>query len=433
MAPKLVAMNEPVRPQTLALDSLVEETVAKAQIAAPSEPADNMLFLGNRHHAFPTAMIKDPVLEPVDKLVWMVIILGVQETGGNTAFPSYGAIGRMANILSRATISRAIAILRVTRWLTLCRRVRTPSGRFCGNVYALHDEPLPLADACHLDADYLTFLKQAAEHTHQRVRAVAEGVLRSMQEESGQGHNALDSEHPIERRLQSVVDPAPGGRRRFFAFTGHAVRQLRKDLVTTQQTRETTVDHDQILNTVEGDHDQNLNTVCCSSSYINKKTTTKTAVSKFDLADEDGRPLVYPRRLGDSHREIANRHLESLAPAQRQPVLDELEGRFQAEQKGMKPVYDEIRFLSSLCKLATQGKFQPNLGLKVRAYRAEREALRKRARQATEATKLRARDDQREERLAVGQASLSSIRNVLGLPQRQESALGSNASETSTE
>ena len=38
-----------------------------------------------------------PVLEPVDKLVWMAIMLGVQETGGNTAFPGYEAIGRIAN------------------------------------------------------------------------------------------------------------------------------------------------------------------------------------------------------------------------------------------------------------------------------------------------------------------------------------------------
>ena len=48
--------------------------------------------------------------------------VGVQETGGNTSFPGYGAIGRMANIASRTTIARAIAILRATRWLTLCRR-----------------------------------------------------------------------------------------------------------------------------------------------------------------------------------------------------------------------------------------------------------------------------------------------------------------------
>ena len=43
-----------------------------------------MVFLGNRHQSFPTSVVKDPVLEPVDKLVWMAIMLAVPETGGNT-------------------------------------------------------------------------------------------------------------------------------------------------------------------------------------------------------------------------------------------------------------------------------------------------------------------------------------------------------------
>ena len=401
-------MNEPVRPETLALDTLIEETVARVAATAQREPADRMLFLGNRHHAFPTAVIRDPVLEPVDKLVWMVIMLGVQETGGNTSFPGYSTIGSMANIASRATIARAIAILRATRWLTLCRRVRTCSGRFCGNVYAMHDEPLPLADTCHLDTDYRTFLQKAAEHTHGRVRAVAQGVLCSINEDAAMGRKVMDQPHPIERRIESVVGSPKEGHRRFFSFTRTAVRQLRQELVTAQQTNH---DHDQNLNTVKASHDQNMNTVC-SSSYINKKTTTETAMSKFDLVDEDARPLVYPRRLGESHRELADRYLASLAPVQRQPILDELEGRLQAEQKGMKPVYDEISFLISLCKLTKQGSFQPNLGIKVRAHREECEALRKRA--PARAAVSHETEEQREKRRANGQARLNSMRQALG-------------------
>ncbi len=64
------------------------------------------------------------------------------------------------------------------------------------------------------------------------------------------------------------------------------------------------------------------------------------------------------RRLGDNQRDIANRYLSTLSPADRQPILDELEGRFQAEQKGMKPVYDEISFLFRLCELMKSGEFR---------------------------------------------------------------------------
>ena len=429
-------MNEPVRPETLALDALIEKTVVQAASAARHEPADRMLFLGNRHHAFPTAVIKDPVLEPVDKLVWMTIMLGVQETGGNTAFPGYDAIGRIANIASRSTIARAIAILRATRWLTLCRRARTLSGRFCGNVYALHDEPLPLADACHLDADYQVFLQQAAAHAHGRVRAVAQGVLQSIDEDIRMGCEALAPVDTIDRRIESMVGSADGKRRRFFAFTRNTVRQLRKDLVAAGQTNDShvqksnAVNHDQISNAVN--HDQISNSVG-SSSYIYKKTTTENEVSNFDPTDEDGQSLVYPRRLGVSYREIANRHLDKLSPAQRQPVLDEMEGRFQAEQKGMKPVYDEISFLISLCKLTKQGNFQPNLGIKVRDSRIEREAMRQRARTAAAATASHESEEQREKRRANGQARLSSMRRALGKPHHQKTALSVDAYEKPSE
>ncbi len=73
-------------------------------------------------------------------------------------------------------------------------------------VYALHDEPLPLADALHLDTHYMTFLGQAHGHGHARVRAVAQGVLDSIDEDIQTGQDVCRQEHPIERRLESRVD-----------------------------------------------------------------------------------------------------------------------------------------------------------------------------------------------------------------------------------
>ena len=147
-----------IRLETRALNELIQATIARVEASPDSGTTDTVLFLGNHHQSFPTAVIRDPVLEPVDKLVWVVIMLAVRETGANTAFPSYDAIARMANVSSRSTIARAIAILRASRWLTLCGRMRKTSGRFRGNIYVLHDEPLPLADVIHLDGDYMAFL-----------------------------------------------------------------------------------------------------------------------------------------------------------------------------------------------------------------------------------------------------------------------------------
>ena len=232
-------MNEApavIRSETLALDALIQETIAQAEALTDQGSADRMLFLGNRHQSFPTAVIKDPVLEPIDKLVWMVIMLSVHETGGNTAFPGYEAIGKMVNVSSRSTIARAIAILRATRWLTLCARLRKTSGRFRGVVYALHDEPVPLVDALHLDANYMSFLDHSRGHGHARVRTVAQGVLDSMDEDIQAGQDVCAQAHPIEHRIQSTVATNSGYSRRFFSFTRNVVKRLRSDSI--KQKRE---------------------------------------------------------------------------------------------------------------------------------------------------------------------------------------------------
>jgi hypothetical protein len=415
-----------VRPETLALDALIRETVTRAE-ASTDGGADTMLFLGNRHHAFPTAVIKDPVLEPVDKLVWMVIILEVRETGVNTTFPGYGAIANMANVSSRSTVARAIAILRATRWLTLCGRLRKASGRFRGNVYALHDEPLPLADAIHLDANYMGFLSKAANHGHARVRRVAQGVLASLEEDIQAGLDVCAGEHPVERRIQSLVKTTTGHSRRFFAFTRNAIRQLHHDAAIPPKA----VDHRDQKSNSAGDRAQNSNAQNLdrrdSSSYINKKTTTTgSELSKFVLTGEAGQPLVYPRRLCDNHRNLANRYLRGLAPAQRQPVLDELAGRFRAEQKGMKPVYDEIRFLTRLCKLAKAGKFQPNLGIKVCDSRRARDGSRHPGADRQTSEKSQETEEHRQKRRAVAQEGLADMRKALAMPDRNSTATTSD-------
>ncbi|MEW8074167.1 MAG: STY4528 family pathogenicity island replication protein, partial [Candidatus Thiodiazotropha sp.] len=325
-------------------------------------------------------------------------------------------------VSSRSTIARAIAILRASRWLTLCGRLRKASGRFRGNVYALHDEPLPLADVIHLDGDYMDFLNKAVSHGHARVRTVAKGVLASIDEDVRGGQNVCALEHPIERRLQSAVSTGNEGPRRFFSFTRDAIQQIRQDSMGNRRARD---HHDQNSNSVgtrvQKSNGHKSNSGCSSNN--NKKTTTTTSgedASKFMHAGEHGEPLVYPRRLGENQRDIANRYLFALAPADRQPILDELEGRFQAEQKGMKPVYDEISFLFRLCERMKSGEFVPNLGIKVRDARNARAIQRQQAARQDTATEPKETEEQRQKRLALAKVRMDEMRKALGMPVNKD-------------
>ncbi len=111
-----------------------------------------------------------------------------------------------------------------------------------------------------------------------------------------------------------------------------------------------------------------------------------------------------------------------MIPGQRQLILDELEGRFQAEQKGMKPVYDEISFLAKLCKLAQADQFQPNLGIKVNESRHARDAARQRQAQQNALPAPKETEAQRQKRLLLGQERIMTMRKALGTSQSSKSA-----------
>lgn len=369
-----------LQPETVALDALIKATVAKVRAQSDPSLPDAMLFMGNWHQAVPAMVIQDPVLEPVDKLVWMVIMLHARETGGRTAFPDYDTIAAKTNVSSTSTVSRAIAILRLTRWLTLCARVRQKSGRFTGNVYSLHDEPLPLVDALYLDESYMAFVTQSQEHHHARVRRVAQAVLESLDKDIQEGESLGRKESTIERRLQAAqqLSDSSGNHSksgRYFTFHAATIGKLKNSSEASASAQSV---QDQNSKAEEKEHYSSR----CSSHY--KKTTTTTTTQNtnheektFSESNPSTPPategaLIYPPRLSENQKHLANRYLAMIDPDDRQLVLDELQGRLESEQKGMKPVYDELRFLHSLCKAAQQGEFVPNLGIKVAEARQDR-------------------------------------------------------------
>jgi hypothetical protein len=62
--------------------------------------------------------------------------------------------------LCRGTIARCLNILRAARWITLCNALRDENtGRFKGNIYAIHDEVLSIEEAVLLDGRYINGLE----------------------------------------------------------------------------------------------------------------------------------------------------------------------------------------------------------------------------------------------------------------------------------
>jgi hypothetical protein len=347
---------------------------------------EGLLFLGNPHLAFPRLLYEDPVLEPVDRNVWAAIKLHASD-GQMTAFPTYDELCLRCNVKSKGTIARSLAILRAMRWLTVCvSKLRDKRGRVRGSIYALHDEPLQLADTLELDSNYLDWLREAANnHYHNRVKAVAGIMLAGMQDRLHQGIDITAPESPTARRQQSLEsiqllfrqglaerkgkalpdsDKAKLTNMAFFganAFSIHAMNQ-NQSLLTTEKSPE--ADQVQSLNPVP-EHPETVlapsSTIEPSCSFIelrnssnNKNTTTTTHAKPPDTTD-------YPVQLDQNSRALVRMQLATLPENLRQGVLDALAAKLDAISRGIsKPLsYGVLPYTRKLCELAMTGRLNP--------------------------------------------------------------------------
>ncbi|MBX4833273.1 STY4528 family pathogenicity island replication protein [Klebsiella pneumoniae] len=160
---------------------------------------DRLLFLGNPQQSVPKRLLLARNLSPRDKFTWQLLRLHARDDGSGV-FPSYNELqGWLSDQpedekASRSTVSNALMLLRITRWLSLCQRLRDEqSGRITGNLYALHDAPLSHADACRMDSEYLALLTACSHHRNRRIRNIAIGLLLTLQQPVDSGQTCTES------------------------------------------------------------------------------------------------------------------------------------------------------------------------------------------------------------------------------------------------
>jgi hypothetical protein len=184
------SMERQVSARAESLGVFIEQAIERLQRSGDhSQPApDGLLFLGAWNDSIPRMLIRDPILKPTEVRLWSVIRT-LADPSGPAAMPDYDTLAVYSNVASRTTVSNAILILRITRWVSLCAKVRDNGGRYAGNVYALHDEPITLGDAMYLDSAYVSFLREMTGHGNPRVRRIAQGVLDTIEEAIEEGQD----------------------------------------------------------------------------------------------------------------------------------------------------------------------------------------------------------------------------------------------------
>ncbi len=127
-----------------------------------------LLFSGSVHHSIPHELLfAGDGIGPTEKTIWSIMRALFTATTTLTEAPRRDEIASLVPC-SGPTVTKSRSILRLHRWMTLCRRVRDDQGRNVGDIYMLHEEPLPLWETLLLDPSYAEFLDDMACATHDR-------------------------------------------------------------------------------------------------------------------------------------------------------------------------------------------------------------------------------------------------------------------------
>ena len=174
----------------------LEAHLYKKRLAESGEPLaqqySGIIFSGNPHETVPRRLLLDKRLTPLERNCWQVFRLLINDDG-LTAFlltSNYALISACSRARSpRAKPSpKALTVLRLTRWLSLGRRLRNDlNGQVQGNVYILHDEPVSPAEALELDPDYMQLLSQSTDHGNRAIREVGQVTWREFRDDPDVG------------------------------------------------------------------------------------------------------------------------------------------------------------------------------------------------------------------------------------------------------
>ncbi len=343
-----------------------------------------LLYLGNMHDAVPRGLLYDPLLEPVEQVVWQAIRIHAGQHGAG-GFPSQEDLLPITKC-GRTRFSWALHILRLTRWVSVSQ-VRDERGHVKGRVYALHDERASLNDAMLLDPRYVETVNRYCKHRNPRVAAVA----RTIRDELGLWvAGELEHEDSIGaapspqlgRRVETLVQRGRqtgfgGGQSSakpkvqnlnsgFYGSEKPKVQNLTLGFSGPAKPKVQNVHsgsrHEAKVHILNSGNEVPLSSSSCSSSEENFITTTTTKVNQDEPLRVCAR-IEWPRRiaerLDDNARRLLGDMAERLPEGVGQMVLDEVSGNLAEKAHSGGSIDNMAGYLSAVLMAAKRGQFVP--------------------------------------------------------------------------
>lgn len=344
------------------VDDVIQRTLAKmqnrieqkAQSGEQSNEQSGLLFLGNVHDAVPRRLFLDSRLSPLDKMAWVMIRLYAQQNEG-AVFPTYDELQCQLALphsdkASRETVSRALLMLRLTGWLSLCKRVRDKSGRIRGNIYAQHDEPLGLFDAEYFDPGWLDAVADACRHTNKTIRLTALAVLQEIKSDTRMRHRhsrvAL-----IEARLSAPQTPQE-------MVAAQKKKTLGSETEPGQKPQSSESELSELKRDILPGSDSELSRKSRDGGLVRKsnryvRSFTQSVKDTYVVGESRlSWPTTVIERLNTPDRDMLERQLSALPDGLGQRILNDLAGRMKATE-----VRNVTAYMLANLKRAREGQF----------------------------------------------------------------------------
>ena len=335
-----------------------------------SKQTDSLVFIGNWQDAIPRSIWVDALLSAIDVRCWGVI--RTQAVSGSAVMLSLNNLLKDTLGYSNATVSRVIFILRLSRWVSLCSTLRTETGKFRGNVYAVHDKPISLEDTIYLDRNYIEFVKKQTSHSNHAIKTLAQSVwqfISQVVQQENSFQTPLLNQSIYEGLNQLVYKQESVAKRNSHVIhvynlnvdENSHVQKL--NVATKHQVQFLNMDeqkNESIENQQHSIQVQKLNVapICssrCSSSSLNKKeinnktpTTNSAGISKDDVK-EIQENLIYPKVFNANENKLAKMYLQKIEPDLQQNFLDETAAQIKQRSKTSNPIRNSIGYLAWLC------------------------------------------------------------------------------------
>lgn len=350
-------------------DSIVAHTLSRMEKSLErravngdaGQERSGLLFMGNVHDAFPRRLFLDTRLSPLDKTAWVMIRLYAQQNEG-AVFPTYDELqAQLASAhsekASRETVSRTLLMLRLTGWISLCKKVRDEGGRVRGNIYAQHDEPLGYRDAETFDPGWLTLVEQSCLSRNKSVRMTALAIINDILLDKSMRHRhsrlAL-----IESRINAPSTPLAMMRKNGAARPGSKNEFSQKAAEKSPLTlsSESELSHAQGRKSLSTESELSLKSVSYNpvrNSNRNVRSFTHSVIKETYVPDQPVLPESFLASLNSEDRQMVSQQFGSL-PVQ---VAEGLSGLLQAQLRSGR-LANPAGWMFTMLKRARQGEFR---------------------------------------------------------------------------